>query len=285
MKHSLIILSILLLQGCIKKHTLPKVVQSSKYESVNQCVLQTMKERELTGNEMFEMVKEECESDWNFVLEDGVGRKYYYDKDRVRKSGNILYFWELNDYIKPSERGVLSVTKYVQLDCSIFRFKLLKFQWYKKSMGEGKMTGLTPPDEWKYPPPNSTGGFMYKKICEENQQNGQGIITYPNGEKYVGELKDGKFHGKGTITYPDGSIYVGEFKDDKKNGQGTFTFPDGYKIVGEFKDGVPNGQGTLTLPSGTKYVGELKNGKPWNGTFTDKDGNTGKKVNGEWIKK
>ena len=54
MKHLLIILSFLLLSS-------PVIGQSSKYESVNQCVLQTMTEKKLTGNKMFEMVKEECE--------------------------------------------------------------------------------------------------------------------------------------------------------------------------------------------------------------------------------
>ena len=54
MKHLLIILSFLLLSS-------PVIGQSSKYESVSQCVLQTMKERKLTGNEMFKMVQEECE--------------------------------------------------------------------------------------------------------------------------------------------------------------------------------------------------------------------------------
>jgi hypothetical protein len=53
MKHLLIILSILLL-------SYPVIGQSSKYESVSQCVLQTMENRELTGNKMFEMVGEEC---------------------------------------------------------------------------------------------------------------------------------------------------------------------------------------------------------------------------------
>ena len=55
MKHLLILLiSILLLSS-------PVVGQSSKYESVGQCVLQTMTEKKLTGNETFELVKEECE--------------------------------------------------------------------------------------------------------------------------------------------------------------------------------------------------------------------------------
>ena len=50
MKHLLIILSILLLSS-------PVIGQSSKYESVGQCVLQTMKDNKLTGNDMFKMVK------------------------------------------------------------------------------------------------------------------------------------------------------------------------------------------------------------------------------------
>ncbi|SVC48835.1 uncharacterized protein METZ01_LOCUS301689, partial [marine metagenome] len=55
-RHLLIILiSILLLSSPLFGQS------SSKYESVGQCVLQTMKENKLTGNDMFNMVKEECE--------------------------------------------------------------------------------------------------------------------------------------------------------------------------------------------------------------------------------
>ena len=55
MKHLLILLFLLLLSS-------PLFGQStSKYESVGQCVLQTMTEKKLTGNETFELVKEECE--------------------------------------------------------------------------------------------------------------------------------------------------------------------------------------------------------------------------------
>ena len=59
----------------------------------------------------------------------------------------------------------------------------------------------------------------------------------PNGEKYYGELKDGRCHGQGTITFKDGSKYLGEWKDGEYHGQGTETLPNGDKYVGEFKDG------------------------------------------------
>ena len=78
--------------------------------------------------------------EWNYVNETVDGIRFYYDKDRLRKSGKYLYFWELKDYIKPTEWGDLSATKYIELDCSISQNKNLKFQTFNKSMGEGDIT-------------------------------------------------------------------------------------------------------------------------------------------------
>ena len=108
--------------------------------------------------------------DWSYVTGSVDGNKFYYDKDRVRKNGKYIYFWELLDYVKPSQYGDLSLTTYTELDCSIFRFKILKILSYNKSMGEGEMINdFAPKDEWKYPPPNTLIEFMYNKICEEHQ--------------------------------------------------------------------------------------------------------------------
>ena len=106
--------------------------------------------------------------DWNYVVEVR-GNKFYYDKDRVRKIGNYIYFLELGDIMKP-KKGFSSSIRHIELDCSIFRYKVLKLRGYKNSMGEGDIVGdYTPKDEWRYPPPNSTFEYMYKKICEEHQ--------------------------------------------------------------------------------------------------------------------
>ena len=72
MRHILIILSFLLLSS-------PVIGQSSKYESVSQCVLQTMTEKKLTGNDMFEMVKEECE------------RSLGNSENKVEVNGGVLF--------------------------------------------------------------------------------------------------------------------------------------------------------------------------------------------------
>jgi hypothetical protein len=65
-----------------------------------------------------------------------------------------------------------------------------------------------------------------------------GTYTYTNGDKYVGEFKDGKWHGQGTLFFlDDGTKYSGEFKDDKPKGLGTFTFANGYIQKGIYADG------------------------------------------------
>ena len=108
--------------------------------------------------------------------------------------------------------------------------------------------------------PNCVGSFSTSKW-----KNCFGTYNWDNGDKYVGEFKDGSFHGQGTHTSADGDKYVGEFKDDLFHGQGTMIFgPDsewaGDKYVGEYKDNERNGQGTYTYANGNKYVGEFRNG-------------------------
>jgi len=90
--------------------------------------------------------------------------------------------------------------------------------------------------------------------------------------KYEGEITYGEPNGKGIETFPNGEKYVGEFKDGKFHGQGTFNHPD-FKFEGEYKDGLPNGQGTYSYPDGRKKLGEFREGKDWNVIGYDQNGN------------
>ena len=47
-------------------------------------------------------------------------------------------------------------------------------------------------------------------------KNGQGTYTFADGDKYIGEYKDGKRNGPFEVTYADGDKYIGEFRDDKR---------------------------------------------------------------------
>jgi len=40
--------------------------------------------------------------------------------------------------------------------------------------------------------------------------NCAGELTFADGAKYVGELRDGAYHGRGAYMFPDGRMYVGE---------------------------------------------------------------------------
>ena len=60
--------------------------------------------------------------------------------------------------------------------------------------------------------------------------------TWLNGNKYVGEHKNGKPYGQGTYTWANGNKYVGEFKDAKRNGLGTYTFANGTVDKGIWKN-------------------------------------------------
>jgi len=129
---------------------------------------------------------------------------------------------------------------------------------------------------------------QYKGDVENGKPSGLGVITFPDGSKFVGEYKDGEKNGQGTFTFSWGGKYEGEYKDGKQNGQGVETYPSGSMYVGEWKDGRKHGQGTYTqygsllYPDGRKYVGKYKNGKEWNGTYYNNNGKKEYKlVNGE----
>ena len=64
-----------------------------------------------------------------------------------------------------------------------------------------------------------------------NWDNCIGTYTLDNGNKHVGNFRNGKPHGQGTRTYASGSKYVGEYKNGKKDGQGTLTWTDGVKYL------------------------------------------------------
>jgi hypothetical protein len=77
-----------------------------------------------------------------------------------------------------------------------------------------------------------------------------GGVDLPDGSKYVGEFKDGKYHGQGSYLFSDGRRYVGELKDGKRSGQGVFLLLDGTRYIGEYKDDKWNGVGAVYSASG-----------------------------------
>ncbi|MDB2423615.1 hypothetical protein N9X05_16885 [Paracoccaceae bacterium] len=116
-------------------------------------------------------------------------------------------------------------------------------------------------------------GEKYVGDWKEGKRSGQGIYSYPSGNKYTGGFEDNKRSGEGKYIFANGNIYVGEWKNGERHGLGTFTFANGDKYVGENRNGYFDGKGTFTWVIGNKYVGEHKNDVAnGQGTFTFANG-------------
>lgn len=93
--------------------------------------------------------------------------------------------------------------------------------------------------------------------CSGNCVNGQGVYTWPNGDKYVGYWQP---HGYGIYTSANGDRYEGEWQNgNRTTGHGTYTWPNGNKYEGDFKEGKKQGYGTMYLADGTKQAGIWEN--------------------------
>ena len=54
--------------------------------------------------------------------------------------------------------------------------------------------------------------LVYDGSIVRGKMNGQGTLTFSNGDTYTGEFKNGAFNGKGTYQAKDGWVYEGDFK-------------------------------------------------------------------------
>jgi hypothetical protein len=89
----------------------------------------------------------------------------------------------------------------------------------------------------------------------------EGILTFADGSRYIGEFNDGMPNGQGKLIYTNGAQYEGQVRDGVPNGQGAYLYSNGMHYSGQFLNGLPNGKGTLTLPDGSQFTGEFKDGK------------------------
>ena len=105
-------------------------------------------------------------ADWTKVAENVTGDSYYIDFERVRKHKGLVYYWQLSDYLKPTQYGTFSAKSYREADCVRFRLKYLSFVHHKQPMGRDTGDSNSPKDpEWVYPPPDSVMEITLKSVC------------------------------------------------------------------------------------------------------------------------
>mmetsp|Transcript_40501 Transcript_40501/g.41331 ORF Transcript_40501/g.41331 Transcript_40501/m.41331 type:complete len:231 (+) Transcript_40501:30-722(+) len=88
---------------------------------------------------------------------------------------------------------------------------------------------------------------------------GNSTFHYSNGDKYIGEMKNGLRHGKGSMIFSeDESSYDGEWVLDHMTGFGVRNWGDGIVYEGEWKDNMMHGHGHYTMAHGEIFQGRFE---------------------------
>jgi len=107
---------------------------------------------------------------------------------------------------------------------------------------------------------NHKGETLYGWITSSSTLEWKGFGDKETHPIYKGDVENGKPSGLGVITFPDGSKYVGEWNNGGMTGKGTQFFPKmGRKFVGEFKNGLM-WNGSIYYKDGT-ILQKIVNGK------------------------
>lgn len=89
----------------------------------------------------------------------------------------------------------------------------------------------------------------------------KGVLHYDHHKiTYQGDVANNRMNGQGKLTYANGDTYSGQFKNGLFSGQGTYKAAKGWSYTGEFKKGQADGRGTLKTNTGKTYKGQFKQG-------------------------
>ncbi len=106
-------------------------------------------------------------AEWKFISQTKDLAKYYIDTDRITIKNELIYYWELTDYIDEGGYGYLSDVTRVVVDCELNRYKNLQITNYKGAMGTGNITGSGQISKtWVYPLPNSIKETTTTFVCK-----------------------------------------------------------------------------------------------------------------------
>ncbi|MGT2784953.1 hypothetical protein [Streptococcus merionis] len=82
------------------------------------------------------------------------------------------------------------------------------------------------------------GAIVYEGQVVRQKMNGQGKLTFSNGDVYKGNFSNGTFQGKGKFTAKSGWVYEGDFVNGVAHGQGKLTTENGVVYEGKFEKGA-----------------------------------------------
>lgn len=104
-------------------------------------------------------------------------------------------------------------------------------------------------------------GDRYSGNISDDLPHGLGVCHYSNGDIYDGMWCNGLPNGNGVYYYPNGESFSGNWVEGKITGIIRKTFKNGDIYEGEFENDLPNGQGKILYTDGRSYEGGFRDGK------------------------
>jgi len=90
-------------------------------------------------------------------------------------------------------------------------------------------------------------GRRYEGEFEDDTPLGHGMIKFPNGDVYIGEVVKMQRQGPGRMEYKDGKIFEGQFEKDLREGVGYYFQSDRRVYCGQFRQDHEEGVGEYLL--------------------------------------
>jgi len=100
---------------------------------------------------------------------------------------------------------------------------------------------------------NINGEYINYEGMFQNFNDGEGVIFYPNGDRYSGKWKNLMKDGFGKFCLGNGDFYEGHFKQDLYNGPGEYyNKSEKKRSIGIFKDGKEEGEVIIFFENSNK---------------------------------
>ena len=155
----------------------------------------------------------------------------------------------------------LAATGYLDADAS---GKLLEAgKVVLKPFGPNWIVVKNQPCQIHNPPPRAGETATWSGACVDGKGSGKGVAVWRGSygnTMYRGSFLNGKRHGHGIYFFANGNRYVGDYRDGKMQGRGAFTWFMRRHYKGEYRNGKPHGHGTLIFRGGSRYEGQWREG-------------------------
>ena len=106
-----------------------------------------------------------AEYNWKKIGSNIDGDVSYVDLSSIKKVGNNVFYFNLMDYVKPSNQGDLSAKNYFEVNCLDLSHRYIKDFYYKEPMGNGEYTIFDEIGEWENNTKGSIGEKVRKFVC------------------------------------------------------------------------------------------------------------------------